>query len=110
MTEQGAKWHTEIDRVFNKMKNEITEIKEKHRSILDKRLNEIEQTKSSIKGNLSTLKELKDSNDVYLVLKYRPKNKEFSNLPPTVDVTLPTFCLKPCIGTLVYILYGDELA
>lgn len=91
MTEQGAKWHIEIDRVFNKMKTKITEIKENHCSILDKHLNKTKQIKSLINGNLSsTLKELEESNDVFLVLTYRPRNKEFSKLPHEVDVTLPT--------------------
>lgn len=38
MSKQGEIWHTEIKRVLNKMKNEIMEIKEKHRDILEKHL------------------------------------------------------------------------
>lgn len=58
MTDQGKKWHIEIDKVIIKMKYEMKDIKEKHRSILDKHLNEIKQIESLIERNLSALKEL----------------------------------------------------
>lgn len=55
MSEQGDICHTEVDKVINKMKNEINEIKKNHRAILEKHVNEIKQIKSLIEGKLSTL-------------------------------------------------------
>lgn len=55
ISEQGEKWHIEVDRVINKMKNEIKEIEEKHRAILEEHLSEIKQIESLIEGNISYL-------------------------------------------------------
>lgn len=91
ISEQGVKWHTEVERVINKMKKEITEIKEKHRDILEKHLNEIKQIEFLIKENVSTLKDLEESKDVTVIVNYRTKIKEFRKMPFKVYVTLPTF-------------------
>nr|XP_019923252.2 uncharacterized protein LOC105329443 isoform X3 [Crassostrea gigas]XP_034306463.1 uncharacterized protein LOC105329443 isoform X3 [Crassostrea gigas]XP_034306464.1 uncharacterized protein LOC105329443 isoform X3 [Crassostrea gigas] len=107
ISEQGEKWHTEVNRVINKMKNEITEIKEKHRAILEKHLNEIKQIESLILGNLSALRELEESNDVSVILDYRPRIKEFRKLPAKVHVILPSFSPKPISGEQFYEIVGS---
>eukprot|EP00105_Crassostrea_gigas_P039629 XP_019923777.1 PREDICTED: uncharacterized protein LOC105330567 isoform X2 [Crassostrea gigas] len=106
ISDQGEKWHREVDRVINKMKNEIIEIKEKHRAILEKHLNEIKQIESLIVGNLSTLKELEESNDVSEIVDYRPRIKEFRKLPAKVHVPLPSFSPKPINGEQFYEMLG----
>lgn len=106
MSEQGEKWHKEIDRVFNKMKNEITGIKKKHRNLLERHLNEIKHIESLFKENLPALKELEESNVVTAIIDYRSIIKEFNELPPKVQVTLPTFYLKHIIGDQFYEMFG----
>uniref|UniRef100_K1PAA7 Tripartite motif-containing protein 2 n=1 Tax=Magallana gigas TaxID=29159 RepID=K1PAA7_MAGGI len=106
ISEQGVKWHTEVERVINKMKNEITEIKEKHRDILEKHLNEIKQIEFLIKENVSTLKDLEESKDVTVIVNYRTKIKEFRKMPFKVHVTLPTFCPKPINRDQVCEMFG----
>ncbi|XP_052679952.1 uncharacterized protein LOC128160640 [Crassostrea angulata] len=107
MSEQGEKWHTEIKRVINKMKNEITEMKEKHRDILKKHLTEIKQNEALIKGNLSALKKVEESNDVSIIVEYRPQSNEFRKFPAKVQVTLPTFCPKSFNRKQVYEMFGS---
>nr|XP_034306465.1 uncharacterized protein LOC105330559 isoform X1 [Crassostrea gigas] len=107
ISDQGEKWHTEVNRVVNKMKNEITEIKEKHRDILEKHLNEIKLIESLIEGNLSKLTELEDSNDVSVILEYKSRIKEFRIPPVKVHVTLPSFFSKPINGKQFYELFGS---
>lgn len=106
-SEQGQKWHKEVDRIINKMKNEITKIKKKNRAILEKHLKEIKQIESLIEGNLSTLKDLEKSNDVSLVVEYRPRIKEFRNLPAKVQISLPSFFPKPINGKHFYEMIGS---
>eukprot|EP00105_Crassostrea_gigas_P012853 XP_011428995.1 PREDICTED: uncharacterized protein LOC105329443 [Crassostrea gigas] len=107
MSEEGEKWHKEVDKVINKMKNEITEIKEKHRTILEKHLNEIKQIESLIVENLSALQELEESNDVSVIVEYRPRIKEFRKLPAKVQVTLPSFSPKPINAEQFYEMVGS---
>ncbi|XP_011430614.3 tripartite motif containing 13 [Magallana gigas] len=106
ISEQGVKWHTEVDRVINKMKKEITEIKEKHRDILEKHLNEIMQIESLIRRNVSTLKDLEESKDVSVSVKYRTKINNFRKMPFKVNVTLPSFSPKPINGDQVCEMFG----
>ncbi|XP_052678368.1 uncharacterized protein LOC128159349 [Crassostrea angulata] len=94
-SKQGEQWHREIDIVVNKMKTEISEIKVKHRDILQKHLDEIKQTQSLIKQTVLTLGELKKSTEVSPTIEYSSKIREFSKLPPKVQVSLPTFIPKP---------------
>lgn len=95
MSEQGEIWHTEVDKVINNMKNEISEIKKNHRAILEKHSNEIKQIKSLIEENLLTLNNIEESNDVSKIVNYRTRLNEFRKLPPKVHVKMPTFCSKP---------------
>nr|XP_034307652.1 tripartite motif-containing protein 2-like [Crassostrea gigas] len=96
MVKQGEKWHKEIDRAIEQMKNEINEIKLSHRDILMKHLKEIKQIESMIKENLSTLKDLqRESNVVSTIMEYSSRTNEFGKVPPKIHVAVPTFCPRP---------------
>uniref|UniRef100_K1PFR6 Tripartite motif-containing protein 3 n=1 Tax=Magallana gigas TaxID=29159 RepID=K1PFR6_MAGGI len=107
MSKQGEQWHREIDIVINKMKTEISEIKEKHRDILQKHLDEIKQIQSLIKQTLLAIKEIENSTELALTIKYSSKIREFRMLPPKVKVTLPTFIPKPIDHEMLYSLFGQ---
>uniref|UniRef100_K1PNV8 Tripartite motif-containing protein 3 n=1 Tax=Magallana gigas TaxID=29159 RepID=K1PNV8_MAGGI len=66
------------------MKTEISEIKEKHKDILQKHLDEIKQIQSLIKQTLLAIKEIKNSTELAPTIKYSSKIREFSKLPPKV--------------------------
>lgn len=73
------------------MKNEITEIKVTHRSILKSHLHAIQERETMILDSLSILEDLEKSNVMSEILEYRPRNSEFSNLPSSVQIGMPTF-------------------
>ncbi|XP_065938072.1 E3 ubiquitin-protein ligase TRIM71-like [Magallana gigas] len=107
MSKQGEQWHREIDIIINKMKTELSEIKVKHRDILQKHLNEIKQIQSLIKETLQTIRKIEKSTKVSSTIEYSSKIREFSKLPPKVQVSLPTFIPKPIDREKLYSLFGQ---
>ncbi|XP_065937991.1 uncharacterized protein [Magallana gigas] len=107
MSKQGEQWHREIDIVINKMKTEINDIKVKHKDILKKHLNEIKQIQSLIQQTLLAMKEIKKSTEVSSTIEYSSKIRDFSKLPPKVQVSLPTFISKPIDNEKLYSLFGQ---
>uniref|UniRef100_A0A8W8M632 B box-type domain-containing protein n=1 Tax=Magallana gigas TaxID=29159 RepID=A0A8W8M632_MAGGI len=107
MSKQGEQWHREIDIVVNKMKTEIGEIKVKHRDLLQKHLDEIKQIQALIKQTLLAIEEIKKSTEVSPTIEYSSKIREFSKLPPKIEVSLPTFIPKPTDHEKLYSLFGQ---
>ncbi|XP_052677705.1 uncharacterized protein LOC128158786 [Crassostrea angulata] len=107
ISKQGEQWHREIDVVINKMKTELSDIKEKHRDILQKHLNEIKQIQSLIKETLQTIRKIEKSTEVSSTIEYSSKIREISKLPPKVQVSLPTFIPKPIDREKLYSLFGQ---
>nr|XP_034317437.1 uncharacterized protein LOC105345308 [Crassostrea gigas] len=107
MSKQGEQWHREIDAIINKMKTEISEIKVKHRDILQKHLDEIKQIQSLIKDTFLILIELEKSTEVSPTIEYSSKIREFSKLPHKAQVTLPTFIPKSVDRNKLYTLFGE---
>uniref|UniRef100_A0A8W8LQR8 Tripartite motif-containing protein 3 n=1 Tax=Magallana gigas TaxID=29159 RepID=A0A8W8LQR8_MAGGI len=107
MSKQGEQWHREIDIIINKMKTEISEIKVKHRDILQKHLNEIKQIQSLIKETLQAIRKIEKSTEVSPTIDYSSKIREFSKLPPKVKVSLPTFIPNPIDREKLYSLFGQ---
>ncbi|XP_061187659.1 uncharacterized protein LOC133195748 [Saccostrea echinata] len=107
VTKHGEDWHKEIDRITEEMKNEINEMKGKHKSILKQHLDEIKQVQSLMDQTLPTLKKIEESNKVILALEYTSKIKEFSKLPPKVQVSLPTFTTGNINRELLDKLFGS---
>ncbi|XP_052679629.1 uncharacterized protein LOC128160358 [Crassostrea angulata] len=107
MSKQGEQWHREIDFIINKTKTEISEIKVKHRDILQKHLNEIKQIQSLIKQSLRAIHEIEKSTEVSLTIAYSSKIREFSKLPPKIQVSMPTFIPKPIDREKLYSLFGQ---
>ncbi|XP_062601173.1 uncharacterized protein LOC134262867 [Saccostrea cucullata] len=95
VTEHGKQWHREIDNVINTMKKEIGDLKEKHFDIMKKHAEEVIQIQTLIDQTLLNLKEIEESNEVSMKMKYSSRNKEFSKLSPKVKVSLPIFNAKP---------------
>ncbi|XP_052676951.1 uncharacterized protein LOC128158233 [Crassostrea angulata] len=107
MSKQGEQWHREIDVIINKMKTEVSEIKVKHKELLQKHLKEIKQIQSLIKQTFLALKKIEKTTEVSPTIEYSSKTKEFSKLPPKVKVTLPTFIPKPIDRDKLYCWFGQ---
>lgn len=95
MSKQGDEWHKEIDCIIKTMQNEINDIKLNHQDTLKKHLEEIRQIQFLIQTNLDELELELNSNIVSEIMGYRSRNKEYSQLPPKVHVSMPSFCIKP---------------
>ncbi|XP_052716073.1 uncharacterized protein LOC128188829 [Crassostrea angulata] len=107
MSKQGEQWHREIDMVINNMKTEINEIKVKHRNILQKHLDEIKEIQSLIKQTLQAIKDIEQATEVSLTIEYSSKIREFSKLPPKIQVSLPKFIPKQIDHETLYNLFGQ---
>ncbi|XP_052676952.1 uncharacterized protein LOC128158234 [Crassostrea angulata] len=107
MSKQGEQWHREIDIIVNKMKTEISEIKVKHKELLQKHLNDIKQIQSLIKETLHNLRKIEESTEVSPIIEYSSKIREFSKLPPKVQVSLPTFIPKAIDREKLYSWFGE---
>ncbi|XP_052681025.1 uncharacterized protein LOC128161699 [Crassostrea angulata] len=107
MSNQGEQCHREIDIVINKMNAELSEIKVKHRDILQKHLDETKQIQSLITQTMLTLKEIEKSTEVSPTLRYSSKIREFSKFPPKVQISLPTFIPNPIDHEKLYGLFGQ---
>ncbi|XP_078341696.1 uncharacterized protein LOC111110272 [Crassostrea virginica] len=105
MSKQREEIHREVDNAIDEMEKEISEIKVKHRSILQKHLDEIKQLQSLMQQTLNALNEMEESNKVIPTIHYSSNTEQFSKLPPKVDVSMPKFIRKQItkeeLGTLV---------
>eukprot|EP00105_Crassostrea_gigas_P042295 XP_019926443.1 PREDICTED: uncharacterized protein LOC105336900 [Crassostrea gigas] len=106
MSKQGEEWHKEIDNIKRAMKTELSEIKEKHKDILQKQLDEIKQKQSLILQALQATKQMEESNELSIAIGYNSNNREFSKPPTKVKVSLPTFIPKPIDRKKLYSLFG----
>eukprot|EP00105_Crassostrea_gigas_P010102 XP_011425264.1 PREDICTED: E3 ubiquitin-protein ligase TRIM63-like [Crassostrea gigas] len=91
VNKRGDDWHREIDNIIRKLKSDIKETESEHLAFLKKQEYEINQTILEITHNIGELKELLDSNDIYLLSTYKSKNAELSKLPPKFIFTFPCF-------------------
>nr|XP_034306449.1 RANBP2-like and GRIP domain-containing protein 5/6 isoform X2 [Crassostrea gigas] len=107
ISKQGEQWHKEIDIVINKMTTEISDIKVKHKELLQKHLNDIKQIQSLIKKTLHALRKIEKSTKVSPIIEYSSKIREFSKFPPKVHVPMPTFIPKPIDRDKLYTFFGQ---
>lgn len=94
ISEQGKTLHEEVDGVISKMKNQITEIKQEHRAILEKDLKEIERR------DLSMVEDMLHSKELH-------KSSEQIKRPPKVHIKLPKFCPTPINREMLYKMFGS---
>nr|XP_022295770.1 uncharacterized protein LOC111105703 [Crassostrea virginica] len=106
ISKQREEIHREVDNAFNKMENEICEIKMKHQGILQKHLNEIKQSKSLMQQALLALNKMEESNEVSTTIQYSSNNEEFCKLPPKVHVSMPKFIPKKIEREELWSLFG----
>lgn len=68
---------------------------------------EIKQIKYLVSQTLLVIKDIEKSTEVSPIIEYSSKIREFSKLPPKVQVTLPTFSPKPIEHEKLYVLLGQ---
>uniref|UniRef100_A0A8W8LTD5 B box-type domain-containing protein n=1 Tax=Magallana gigas TaxID=29159 RepID=A0A8W8LTD5_MAGGI len=92
--QHGEKLHKEVDNVIGNMKNELNEMKNSHLDILKKKLDGVVQQRNSIQQGMRYLWEIEQSNEIMEIMEYKSRIEEFRQLPPKVQITLPTFNAK----------------
>ncbi|XP_062620265.1 heat shock 70 kDa protein 12B-like [Saccostrea cucullata] len=102
----GEEWHRAVDLIVEKLRIEIEKVKTKHESILKEHLSEIEQIQTLIEQTLLNLTQIEDSNEVSLTMEYNSRTKEFSKLPPKLQISLPTFSSRTIDTEQFYKLFG----
>ncbi|XP_061176897.1 E3 ubiquitin-protein ligase TRIM45-like [Saccostrea echinata] len=91
VTKDGEERHREIDIIIQKTKDEIQEMRSKHKNTLNKHLNEIEKLIFDVKESLSEIEDILQSNEVLKSLSYEIRSDKFIKLPPKVNVKPPVF-------------------
>lgn len=107
LSEQGEKWHKEIDNIVSKMIKEIDDIRTKHNDIMVKCWKEIQHTHLQVHNNIYHLEHLENSTDVSEIMGYIPKNKEFRNLPAKVSISVPVFHPETINSDYIYKIFGS---
>nr|XP_022297459.1 uncharacterized protein LOC111106882 [Crassostrea virginica] len=107
MSKLRKEMHREVDNAIDQMERGISEIKEKHHSMLQKHLDEIKEIQALIQQSQTDLNELKESNKVCLTIQYTSKNAEYSHFPPKMKVTMPEYQPKQIKREELCRLFGE---
>ncbi|XP_062610685.1 E3 ubiquitin-protein ligase TRIM71-like [Saccostrea cucullata] len=91
ITKHGEDWHREIDKLVQKLKAEIDEMKNTQLQTLQKHLDEINKTMSDIKDEIHSLEIAIDTNDLSELFSVTPNVQIYRNLPHKITVSLPEF-------------------
>lgn len=91
ISQQGDKWHKEIDSIVNQLKTQLEKIKKKGVKNLKVNKVKMEITLSKISSVLQSNEETLESNDLRKTIEYKSQNAAFSKGLEIVDVSLPTF-------------------
>ncbi|XP_062586147.1 uncharacterized protein LOC134247773 [Saccostrea cucullata] len=94
ITKHGEDWHRQIDKLVQKLKAEVDEMKNTQLQILQKHLDEINKTMCDIKEEIDSLDVAVESNDLSKLFKLAFSVERYRNLPQKVLPSLPTF--TPC--------------
>ncbi|XP_062600693.1 tripartite motif-containing protein 55-like [Saccostrea cucullata] len=91
ITKHGEDWHREIDKLVQKLKAEVDEMKNTHLQTLQKHLDEINKTMADIKDEINSLETAIDANDISKLFCVTSNVHVYRNLPPRIMLSLPKF-------------------
>ncbi|XP_062610707.1 tripartite motif-containing protein 2-like [Saccostrea cucullata] len=91
ITKHGEDWHREIDKVVQKLKAEVDEMKNTQLQTLQKQLDEINKTMSDIKDEIDSLEMATDNNDLSKLFSVTLSVHLYRNLPNKMILSLPKF-------------------
>jgi hypothetical protein len=86
--------HREINAISKHKKSNLQKMKTTHLSALNKNIEEVTQKSTELIQIIDNLKSTKESNDTTLFSTYKSRNAEFRTLPPSGQITLPSFNLS----------------
>ena len=91
INEHGQAWHNEIDNIIKSLLSKIDDNESKQLDIFESEERKIHLKTNEILKNIQDLKNLISSRDAHLVPEYITKLRDFSDLPPHLDMALPNF-------------------
>ncbi|XP_062609559.1 uncharacterized protein LOC134271361 [Saccostrea cucullata] len=91
VTKHGEEWHREIDKVIEKNKEEINEMRNQHRDALIKHLHDMKKLAADIKQSISETEDILQSKEVTRSLSYEINSDKFNKLPSKLIVKSPEF-------------------
>ncbi|XP_062602815.1 uncharacterized protein LOC134264538 [Saccostrea cucullata] len=91
ITKHGEDWHREIDKLVQKLKAEVDEMKNTQLQTLQKHLDEINKTMSDIKDEINSMEHAIDTNDLSKLFSVMPNVHTYRNLPQKIVPSLPKF-------------------
>ncbi|XP_048734101.2 uncharacterized protein LOC125650144 [Ostrea edulis] len=91
ITKHGEDWHREIDKLVQKLKADVEEMKTTQLHTLQKHLDEVNKKISDINNEISSIDAALDSNDISTVLSVMPDVDEYKKLPQNILPSLPKF-------------------
>lgn len=103
---RGDEWHREIDRIINERKLKIKNMRNRSVAPFFTEKVEFALSISCITDTIVNRKKLLDSNDVYLVSKYKSKNDRYRKLPPYFRVKFSCFSSKTINADLLKQQFG----
>ncbi|XP_078321446.1 uncharacterized protein LOC111115339 [Crassostrea virginica] len=91
LNDKAQTLHTEIDTIIQKMQADIDVINIEHMATIEKQETVIKQIIEDLSWVILKVRRLLETNDIYLVSKYKSRNHKFKTIPTRLQVTLPRF-------------------
>ncbi|XP_062567367.1 E3 ubiquitin-protein ligase TRIM71-like [Saccostrea cucullata] len=94
ITKHGEEWHREIDKLVQKLKAEVDEMKNTQLQTLQKQLDEINKTMSDIKDEINSVDSVLESTDISSLFSVPSTLDRYTNLPRKITISIPKFIPK----------------
>ncbi|XP_061187143.1 E3 ubiquitin-protein ligase TRIM45-like [Saccostrea echinata] len=96
ITNHGENWHEAVDKIVRKLTSEVDNMRIEHQDVLKKYLAEINKKILNIEDEIKASCDVLESNDIFLVLNFERRIKEFREFPSKVDASPPQFIPLHC--------------
>ncbi|XP_056016586.1 E3 ubiquitin-protein ligase TRIM71-like [Ostrea edulis] len=106
ITKHGEDCHREIDKLVQKLKAEVEEMKTTQLHTLQKHLDEVNKKISEINDEINSMDVALDSNDTSKVFSFMSNVDEYKNLPQKILSSLPQFTPGRIQGEELCKLFG----
>ncbi|XP_048773505.2 E3 ubiquitin-protein ligase TRIM71-like [Ostrea edulis] len=106
ITKHGEDWHREIDKLVQKLKADVEEMKTTQLHTLQKHLDEVNKKLSDINDEVNSIDVALDSNDMSKVFRVMPNVDEYKKLPQKILPSLPKFTPGRIQGQKLCKLFG----
>ncbi|XP_048744250.2 pyrin-like [Ostrea edulis] len=93
ITKHGEHWHREIDKLVQKLKADVEEMKTTQLHTLQKHLDEVNMKISDINDEIESADGALDSYDISTVLSVTPNVDQYKDLPQKIEPPSPKFSL-----------------